>query len=299
MSTIRLDGKVAVVTGAGRGIGRAYALALAERGARVVVNDLGAQVDGNGADQEPADSVVEEIRARGGAAVASYDDVVLMNGGRKIIETALERFGTVDILIQNAGILRDRSFLKMSEEEWDQVIGVHLKGAFAVAQPTLRVMKQNNFGRIVFTSSSSGLFGAFGQTNYGAAKMGILGMMNSLCIEMAKHDIKINTVAPTAGTRMTENLFPKEILAKVKTKLNVPLVLYLVSDECPVSGMTFCAKGGWYGRAAVVCGKGMLFDHPEEDITAEEIRDRFDQITDLDGASPLGSSADTFAFMKK
>ena len=175
MTDIRFDGKVAIVTGSGAGIGKAHALELAKRGAKVVVNDLGGARDGSGSGTAAADQVVEEIKAAGGEAVANYDSVSSMEGGENIVKTAVDAFGKVDILINNAGILRDRSFLKMTEEEWDAVLAVHLKGAFCVTHPALKVMRENQYGRIVFTSSMSGLYGNFGQANYGAAKMGVVG----------------------------------------------------------------------------------------------------------------------------
>ncbi len=296
MSPIDFEGRVAIVTGGGRGIGRDYALALAARGARVVVNDPGVGLDGAGADPGPADQVVEEIRRAGGEARASYDSVATAAGGKALAALAMDTFGSVDVLIHNAGILRDRSFLKMSEAEWDDVISVHLKGAFCVTQPVLRTMKALNFGRIVFTASTSGLYGNFGQANYAAAKMGMVGLMNCLKIEMSKYDIKINTVAPTGDTRMTEKAYPEAIRSKVPSKLNVPLALYLASADNTATGMIFCMKGGWYSRTGVVCGQGVRFDAPGE-ITPEAIRDRFDAICDLEGATPLGSGGDTFAFM--
>ena len=182
--------------------------------ARVVVNDLGVSRDGAGTDTSAADKVVEEIVAAGGQAVASYDSVATMAGGQNIVETAMKAYGTVDILINNAGILRDKSFMKMTEEEWDLVIGVHLKGAFCVTQPAVKIMKANNYGRIVFTASVSGLYGNFGQTNYGAAKLGLVGIMNTLKLELSKYDVKINTIAPNAWSRMTADVFSPGILKR-------------------------------------------------------------------------------------
>ncbi|MFH2132974.1 MAG: SDR family oxidoreductase, partial [bacterium] len=222
MAEIRYDGRVAIVTGAGMGIGRMYALELARRGAKVVVNDLGGSRDGSGANQSAADSVVKEIKDAGGEATANYDSVATYQGGQNIVQTALDAYGKVDILINNAGILRDRSFLKMSEEEWDLVIAVHLKGAFCVTQPAVKVMKDNNYGRIVFTSSTSGLYGNFGQTNYGAAKLGLVGIMNTLKLEVAKYDIKVNTIAPNAWSRMTADVFPPEFEQKMNPQFNEP-----------------------------------------------------------------------------
>ncbi|MBU3915928.1 SDR family NAD(P)-dependent oxidoreductase, partial [bacterium] len=214
MADINYNGRVAIVTGAGQGIGRMYALELGKRGAKVVVNDLGGARDGAGSNQSAADKVVDEIKAAGGKAVANYDSVATMEGGENIVKTAVDAYGKVDILINNAGILRDKSFLKMTEEEWDLVIAVHLKGSFCVTQPAVKLMKEKNYGRIIFTSSTSGLYGNFGQTNYGAAKLGVVGIMNTLKLETGKYNIKVNTIAPTAWSRMTNDLFPPEFEKK-------------------------------------------------------------------------------------
>ena len=285
MNEINFENKVAIVTGAGAGIGPEYALALAERGARVVVNDLGSARDGSDADASPADRCVKEIKAAGGEAVANHDTVATMAGGRNIVATAIETYGTVDILINNAGILRDRTFLNMSEEDWDQVINVHLKGAFCVTQPVLKIMKEKNYGRIVFTSSFSGLYGIFGQTNYSAAKMGLVGLVNTLKLEMARYNICVNAVAPNAATRMTEEIFDENAKKRMRTQLNVPMVLYLCSEENPVSGNTYVMGAGWYGRAAVMTGGGCIVKDSELDISAEEVRDHFEQINGLDSAT--------------
>ncbi|MCJ7771758.1 MAG: SDR family oxidoreductase [Desulfobacterales bacterium] len=297
MSEIRYDGRVAIVTGAGAGIGRMYALELAKRGAKIVVNDLGGARDGSGSSTSAADTVVDEIKKAGGEAVANYDSVATMEGGANIVKTAMDAFGKVDILINNAGILRDRSFLKMTEEEWDLVIAVHLKGAFCVTQPAVQVMKENNYGRIIFTSSTSGLYGNFGQTNYGAAKLGLVGIMNTLKLETAKYNIKINTIAPTAWSRMTEDIIPEETGKKLKPQFNEPLVLYLCSEENDVSGMTFVMGAGWYGRTAIVSGKGVCIGDADRPIAVEEIRDNFEKIKSLEDAQPQNSGSDIFQYM--
>ncbi len=297
MSDIKFDGRVAIVTGAGAGIGKEYALELARRGAKVVVNDLGGTRDGSGASASAADAVVEEIKSAGGEAVANYDNVATMEGGVNIVKTAVDAYGKVDILINNAGILRDKSFLKMTEAEWDAVIGVHLKGAFCVTQPAAKVMKENNYGRIVFTSSTSGLYGNFGQTNYGAAKMGLVGIMNTLKLEMAKYNVKINTIAPTAWTRMTEDVIPEEMGKKMKAQFNVPLVVYLCSEDNQESGKTYVMGAGWYGRSAIVCAPGACLGDTERDIAVEEIRDNFTKIDSLDNAEPANSGSDVFKYM--
>jgi NAD(P)-dependent dehydrogenase (short-subunit alcohol dehydrogenase family) len=297
MAEIRFDGRVAIVTGAGQGIGRIYALELATRGARVVVNDLGGARDGAGADPSAADRVVSEIKAAGGEAVANYDSVATMQGGANIVQTAVDAFGKVDILVNNAGILRDKSFLKMSEEEWDMVIAVHLKGAFSVTQPAVKLMKAANYGRVIFTSSTSGLYGNFGQTNYGAAKMGLVGLMNTLKLETANYNIKVNTIAPTAYSRMTSDIFPPDFENKLDPQFNSPMVLYLASEANPVSGMTFVMGAGWYGRTAVVCGTGVCLGDGVRPIAPEEIADHFDRITDLEETRPHDSGAHIFEYM--
>ena len=294
---ITFENKVAIVTGAGAGIGKEYAVELARRGAGVVVNDLGGARDGSGASHLAADKVVEEIKQAGGQAVANYDSVATMEGGQKIVQTALDHFGTVDILINNAGILRDKSFLKMSEEEWDQVISVHLKGAFCVTQPAVKIMKEKNYGRVIFTSSTSGLYGNFGQTNYGAAKMAVVGIMNSLKLEVAKYNIMVNSIAPNALSRMTDDIFDANIGAKMRPQFNVPLVLYLCSEDNNVSGMAFAMGAGWYGRTAVVSGKGVCIGDASRDIAVEEIRDHFDKILSLDEVKPHENAAGPIEYM--
>lgn len=298
MDKINYNGRVAVVTGAGQGIGRMYALELAARGAKVVVNDLGGQRDGVGSDSSAADRVVEEIRASGGTAVANYDSVATMEGGKNIIQTALEAYGKVDILINNAGILRDKSFLKMSEEEWDLVIGVHLKGAFCVTQPAIKVMKENNYGRVVFTASTSGLYGNFGQTNYGAAKMGLIGIMNSLKLEISKYDIKVNTIAPTAWSRMTSDIFPPDFEEKMNPQFNEPMVLYLCSEENRTTGNIFAMGAGWYGRTAIVSGEGVCLGDAKRPISVEEIRDHFQEIAGIEENKPHDSALSMFGYME-
>jgi len=206
MSGIRFDNRVAVVTGAGGGLGRTYALEFAKRGAKVVVNDLGGKTDGTGKSTSMADKVVDEIKAAGGQAVANYDSVSTFEGGEAIIKAAVDNFGTVDVVINNAGILRDKTFAKLEPDDLDAVLAVHLRGAFCVSQPAFKVMKEKGYGRFVFTSSGAGIFGNFGQTNYGAAKMGLVGLMHVLAVEGAKYNIKCNAIAPTARTRMTEDL---------------------------------------------------------------------------------------------
>ena len=288
---ILFENRVALVTGAGAGIGRAYALDLAERGAKVVVNDTGKTPEG----RWTADEVVNEIRAGGGQACASHGSVATMKGGNQMVETALDHFGGLDILINNAGILRDRTFIKMTEEEWDQVVGVHLKGAFCVTQPAVKYMKEKQYGRIVFTASSSGMYGNFGQSNYGAAKMGVIGLMNTLKLEVGRYNIRVNTVAPNADTDMTRGVFPMDVARRIRPQFNTPLVTYLCSRENPVSGMIFTMSAGWFARSAMVSGKGVCIGDARRPIPAEEIRDRFDEIIGLDGPREFDACGDIYS----
>ncbi len=287
---IIFENQVAIVTGAGAGIGRAYALDLAKRGARVVVNDMGKTAEG----KWTADDVVDEICLNGGQACASHESVASMKGGKNIVEAGLDYFGGVDILINNAGILRDRTFVKMSEREWDEVIGVHLKGAFCVTQPAVKYMKKNLYGRIVFTASSSGLYGNFGQSNYGAAKMGVIGLMNTLKLEVGKYNIRINTVAPNADTGMTQGVFPKDVAKRIRPEFNTPLVTYLCSRENDVSGQVFTMSAGWFARSAVVSGKGVCVGDAQRPIVAEEIRERFDEIMKIDKTREFEACGDIY-----
>ena len=297
MEEINFDGRVAIVTGAGQGIGRMYALELGRRGAKVVVNDLGVSRDGSGEDASAADKVVEEIVAAGGQAVANYDSVATMAGGENIVKTAVDAYGKVDILINNAGILRDKSFLKMTEEEWDLVIGVHLKGAFCVTQPAVKAMKENNYGRIIFTASTSGLYGNFGQTNYGAAKLGLVGIMNTLKLEVAKYDIKINTIAPNAWSRMTADVFPPEFEDKMNPQFNEPMVLFLCSQQNTATGNCFAMGAGWYAKTAIVSGNGVCIGDAKRTISVEEIRDNFDTIMDMETMREHESGFGLFEYM--
>ncbi|MGB4268196.1 MAG: SDR family oxidoreductase [Spirochaetota bacterium] len=293
---IRFDGKVAVVTGAGSGLGRTYALEFAKRGAMVVVNDLGSTRDGSGTNSSAADAVVEEIKKGGGKAVANYDSVATVQGGENIIKAAMDAFGRVDIVVNNAGILRDRTFVKMTEDEWDIVLAVHLRGAFCVTAPAFKIMREQGWGRIIFTASGAGLYGNFGQTNYASAKMALVGLMNALKLEGAKYNILVNTIAPVAASRMTEDVLPKEIFEKLKPEYVTPLVMYLCSDECKDTGMIFNCGGGWYSRTAIMCASGTIIQGKAE-ITAEDIMAQWSKITDLSDAKPLNNIGDTFAYM--
>jgi NAD(P)-dependent dehydrogenase (short-subunit alcohol dehydrogenase family) len=276
---ITFDGRVAVVTGAGGGLGREYAMELARRGARVVVNDLGGAVDGTGASTSAADVVVDEINETGGEAVPNYDSVATREGGQSIIQTALDSFGTVDVVINNAGILRDKSFANMSMDEVDAVLAVHLHGAFHVSHPAFKVMKEQGYGRFVHASSAAGIFGNFGQANYGAAKSGLVGLSNVLAIEGAKYDIKSNAIAPIARTRMTEDILGP-MIDMVDPKQVVPMVVYLASEANEHNHEIFSVGGGRYARAFMAVNKGW-FAGAGVVPTVEELADHLDTVRDV------------------
>lgn len=290
------NGKTAVITGAGAGIGREYAIEFARRGANVVVNDLGSAPDGSGADTRAADRVVEEILSAGGSAVADYGSVATEEGARGIMDTAMNSFGSVDILVNNAGILRDRSLVKMNIEDWDQVMDVHLRGAFFVTRTALEIMRARNYGRLIMTTSTSGLFGNYGQSNYGAAKLGVVGFMNVIKTENTRYNIRVNAVAPHAASRMTEGLFPPGISEKLHPRFNVPMVVYLCHEECFENGSIYVMGAGWYGRAAIVCGRGVCIGDAKREISAEEIRENIAVISNLEDARPM-SNIEVFQFM--
>jgi NAD(P)-dependent dehydrogenase (short-subunit alcohol dehydrogenase family)/putative sterol carrier protein len=260
-----------VVTGAGAGLGRAYALELARRGAKVLVNDLGSAQDGTGKSSSAADNVVEEIVAAGGEAVANYDSVDTPEGGENIVNQAVETWGRVDILINNAGILRDKTLVKMEPAMWEAVLGVHLKGAYNVTRPAFLKMREQRYGRIILTTSAAGLYGNFGQTNYSAAKLALVGFMNTLKIEGAGAGIKVNTVAPIAGTRLTEEVIPPDLFEKLKPEFVSPLVLYLASEQCPVTGAIYNAGGGYFNRVAVLTGPGKAVGDGKLPPTPEQV----------------------------
>ena len=279
------DGKVAIITGAGGGLGKEHALLLADLGVKIVVNDLGGSVDGSGK-SDAADLVVEEILAAGGQAVANKDSVSDREGAKRIVETAVKKYGTVDILINNAGILRDKSFKKMTLDEWDLVINVHLNGSAYVTWHAWPIMYEKNYGRIMFTSSVSGVLGSFGQSNYGAAKMGMVGLMNNLSREGASHNIHVNCLSPGAATRMTASIPGSEIDAdepdeKSHPKLVSPAVLYMVSEDAP-NGRIIQAAGGRFASDMVFSNKGVELDL---DATWEDVAENSDAILDVDSAS--------------
>ena len=295
--TIEFDGRVAIITGAGGGLGKTYALELGRRGAKVVVNDLGGNPDGTGGAASPADATVEEIKAAGGEAVANYDSVATPEGGAAITQTALDAFGTVDIVINNAGILRDKSFANLPVPDIQAVIDVHLLGAFYVTQPAFRVMKEKGYGRLLFTSSSAGVFGNFGQTNYGAAKMGLVGMSNVLALEGAKANIKSNVIAPIAKSRLTEDILGP-LADVVDPHLVTPLSLYLVSEACQLTHEVFSVGGGKYSRVFVGETPGW-FAGKGEQPTVEDIAEHIDEIRGEDGYTVPGSANDDIALLLK
>jgi 3-hydroxy-3-methylglutaryl CoA synthase/NAD(P)-dependent dehydrogenase (short-subunit alcohol dehydrogenase family)/putative sterol carrier protein len=285
---IRFDGRVAVITGAGAGLGRTYALELARRGAKVVVNDFGGARDGAGqGSSSPADNVVNEIMALGGEAVASYDSVATPEGGENIIRCAMEAFGRVDILINNAGILRDKGFLKMDPEAWQAVLDVHLNGAYNVTRPAFSAMRANAYGRIVMTTSAAGLYGNFGQTNYSSAKLALVGFMNTLRLEGRKYNILVNTIAPVAASRLTEDVMPPDLFEKLKPDYIAGIVAYLCSEDCRETGAVFNAAAGYYSRAAILTGPGVTLGNANNPPTPEDIRDGWTSINNMDKAREL------------
>ncbi|MCK2212903.1 SDR family NAD(P)-dependent oxidoreductase [Actinomadura sp. ATCC 31491] len=271
---LRFDDRVAIVTGAGHGLGRSHALLLAERGAKVVVNDLGGALDGTGASAGPAAEVADLINGNGGQAIANAGNVATPEGARAVVDAAVDAFGKVDIVINNAGILRDKSFGKMTVEEFDAVMAVHVRGSFLVSLAAYPIMKAAGYGRVVNTSSPAGLFGNFGQANYSTAKMGLVGLTKTLGIEGARNGIRANAIAPVAWTRMTEALLPAEFEAKFTPERVSALVAYLVHDSCEVSGEVFTVGAGRVARVFVAEGPGWKTD----DITPEAIAENWESI---------------------
>ena len=281
MADLGFDGQVAIITGAGGGLGRSHALELAKRGALIVVNDLGGSLDGTGEDASAAQKVVDEIKAAGGEAVANHDSVATPDGGKAIVQTAIDAYGRVDIVINNAGILRDKSFHNMTPDLVDPVLDVHLRGAFNVTQPAYVHMREQKYGRILSTASAAGIFGNFGQANYGAAKMGLVGFTRVLAVEGAKNNIKANVIAPVAKSRMTEDLMG-ELVDRFGPEYVSPLVAWLVHADVPVSGEAYSVGAGHVARIFIAVTEGYT---NTGDLTAEDIRDHFDQIRNEDGYS--------------
>ena len=284
MSNIEFHNRVAIVTGAGRGIGRNYAIELAGRGANVVVNDIGSSRDGIGLSASPANKVVEEIKNLGGEAVADHNNVATLQGGRSIVDTAIDAFGRVDILINNAGILIDKTFANMDEKSWDVVIDVNLKGAYNVTKPAFNYMKTHGYGRIIMITSGSGMFGNIGQANYASAKMGLVGLANVLKLEGARHNIKTNVLAPMAATRMTKDVVPPEIFKKMKVDFVTSVMLYMCSEQCQDSGVIINAGFGYFSRSAILTGLGVCLSDGKQIPTPENVMKNWNNIKSLEKA---------------
>ena len=275
--TIRFDGRVAIVTGAGGGLGRQHALALAARGAKVVVNDLGSASDGA---PSAAQAVVDEIRAAGGVAMANDASVTDNAAVQAMVSAAMAEWGRIDILVNNAGILRDKSFTKMEIADFRLVVEVHLMGAVHCTKAVWDIMRAQSYGRIVMTTSSSGLYGNFGQSNYSAAKMALVGLMQTLSIEGAKNDIRVNCLAPTAATRMTENLMPAAVLKLLEAGAVTPGLLALVAEDAPTRAI-LCTGAGAYERAHITLTEGRFIGQPAD--AAEQVVLHWDAIADRTG----------------
>ncbi|WP_313644944.1 SDR family oxidoreductase [Pseudomonas sp.] len=277
---VSLQDRVVIVTGAGGGLGRAHALLFAARGAHVLVNDLGGSTHGEGANASAADQVVAQIRAAGGSAVANHDSVA---DGARIVEHALDSFGRVDVVVNNAGILRDKAFHKMDDSDWELVYKVHVEGAFKVTRAAWPHMREQQWGRVILTSSTSGIYGNFGQANYAMAKLGLYGLTRTLAIEGRKHGVLVNAIAPTGGTRMTEGLIPPQVFEQLRPELISPLVVYLGSEQCQDSGQLFEVGGGWVGKVRWERSLGVGFD-PAQGFTPEQVAQHWAQIGDFEGA---------------
>ena len=291
MSDINFDGRVAVITGAGNGLGRSHALFFASRGAKVVVNDLGGSVAGTGGSSAAADGVVAEIQAAGGEAVANYESVATEEGGQNIIKTALDAFGTVDILINNAGNVRDKSFAKMALEDFRSLMDVHVMGAVYCTHAAWPVMKEKSFGRIVMTTSASGLYGNHGHTNYGAAKMALVGFMNALKEEGQRYNIAVNAIAPMAATRMSQEAMTEEFVTVTRPEFVTAMVAWLCAPENDASGHIIEGGAGYYAKVEVREAAGVLFG-TDSVPTPEQIRDRYSEITDMSNASPFSNASE-------
>ncbi|EZA54463.1 hypothetical protein DMN91_012183 [Ooceraea biroi] len=279
MSELRFDNRVVVVTGAGAGLGRAYALLFASRGASVVVNDLGGSRHGDGSSTKSADAVVAEIRRNGGKAVADYNSVLQ---GDKIVQTAIDAYGRVDVVINNAGILRDTSFAKMTMEQWDAIYDVHLKGAMITTKAAWPYFYKQNYGRIIFTSSNSGLYGNFGQTNYSTAKLGLVGLANTLALEGKKRNIYTNVIVPTAASRLTEDVLPPDFFEHMKPELIAPVVFWLCHENCTENGSIIESALGWAGKCHLVRSTGCILRQDlSADVTPEAVKENWSQIINM------------------
>ncbi|HIE87871.1 MAG: SDR family oxidoreductase [bacterium] len=280
MTDVRFDDRVVVITGAGNGLGRTYALEMGKRGAKVVVNDLGGSAFGDGADKAAADVVVNEIKAGGGEAVANYDSVT---DGDKIVQTAMDSFGKIDVVINNAGILRDKTFHKMEERDWDLIYDVHVRGAFKVSHAAWPYMRDQNYGRMIFTASAAGIYGNFGQTNYAMAKLGLHGMSQTLALEGRSKNIMVNTIAPIAGSRLTETVMPQQLVDALKPDFIMPLVVKLCDENSQETGGLYEVGAGFIGKVRWERSKGHSFS-VSQGFNAEDVNDAWDEIVDFTDA---------------
>ena len=280
MTDVRFDDRVVVITGAGNGLGRTYALEMGKRGAKVVVNDLGGSAFGDGADKAAADVVVDEIKASGGEAVANYDSVT---DGDKIIQTAMDSFGKIDVVINNAGILRDKTFHKMEERDWDLIYDVHVRGAFKVSHAAWPYMRDQNYGRMIFTASAAGIYGNFGQTNYAMAKLGLHGMSQTLALEGRSKNIMVNTIAPIAGSRLTETVMPQQLVDALKPDFIMPLVVKLCDENSQETGGLYEVGAGFIGKVRWERSKGHSFS-VSQGFNAEDVNEAWDEIVDFTDA---------------
>lgn len=276
---LNFNNRVAIVTGAGGGLGREYALLLASRGCTVIVNDL---------EKKAADAVVDEIKKSNGKAKACYDSV---ENGEAIVKSAIDQYGRIDILINNAGILRDKSLLKMTDADWDIIQQVHLKGSFLVTRAAWPHMRQQGYGRIIMTASSAGLYGNFGQTNYAAAKMGLVGLSNSLAVEGAKYNIHSNVIIPIAASRLTANILPEDLLARISPAFVAPVVGYLCHESCQENGGIFEASGGWVARYRLQRSKGKVFS---DELNMENLEKNWKELCSMEGGASFASVGEHF-----
>ena len=295
--TISFKDKVAIVTGAGGGLGRCHALQFAERGAKVVVNDLGGSVDGSGGSSEAADKVVDEIKAMGGDAISNGSSVTDKAGVKKLVDDAMAAYGRIDILVNNAGVLRDKSFAKVTLDDFEFVVDVHMMGSVYCTKAVWPIMVEQKYGRIVMTSSSSGIFGNFGQSNYGSAKMGVVGLMNTLRIEGQKNNIKVNSLVPVAATRMTENLgMPDAVFDSLKPESVSPAVIFMSSEDAP-DGVMISAGAGVFAMAEIVHSEGIALKG--DDLNADMLAEKWSEASDMTNSKALRSGAEHTAHIFK
>ena len=295
--TISFKDKVAIVTGAGGGLGRCHALQFAERGAKVIVNDLGGSVDGSGGSSEAADKVVEEIKAMGGDAISNGSSVTDKAGVKKLVDDAMAAYGRIDILVNNAGVLRDKSFAKVTLDDFEFVVDVHMMGSVYCTKAVWPIMVEQKYGRIVMTSSSSGIFGNFGQSNYGSAKMGVVGLMNTLRIEGQKNNIKVNSLVPVAATRMTENLgMPDAVFDSLKPESVSPAVIFMSSEDAP-DGVMISAGAGVFAMAEIVHSEGIALKG--DDLNADMLAEKWSEASDMTSSKALRSGAEHTAHIFK